>query len=226
MVTENFKISIFQTKLLLWFGEHQRQFPWRDNNVTDYQIIISEILLQRTKAETVSSFYNKFIKDFPNWHNLASTKLEAIESYLKPIGLSKQRAKRLQDLAMYMEANSSVIPENSLELRKIPFMGQYIANSVELQIFNRKMPLLDVNMARVLERYFGPRRLKDIRYDPYLQNLAFNVVNIERSKAMNWAMLDFAAAICKARNPLCLNCPLSYLCLYFQTILVIEKEDL
>lgn len=27
-------------------------------------------------------------------------------------------------------------------------------------------PYLDVNMARVLERHFGPRKLSDIRYDP------------------------------------------------------------
>ena len=34
-------------------------------------------------------------------------------------------------------------------------------------------------MARVLERYFGPRNLADIRYDPYLQELAHKVVDAD-----------------------------------------------
>ncbi len=47
---------------------------------------------------------------------------------------------------------------------------------------NRKpRPLLDVNMSRVLERYFGPRSLADIRYDPYLQNLAQRLVACDDS---------------------------------------------
>ena len=49
-------------------------------------------------------------------------------------------------------------------------MAQYIANVVELIIFNQPSPLLDVNMARELERLFGARQMADIRFDTYLQN--------------------------------------------------------
>jgi len=80
----------------------------------------------------------------------------------------------------------------------------------------RPKPLLDVNMARVLERYFGPRQLTDIRYDPYLQNLSHQVVNHENSKQINWAILDFAALICKSRNPKCVTCFLSAGCKYYK----------
>jgi len=64
-------------------------------------------------------------------------------------------------------------------------------------------------MARVLERYFGPRKLADIRYDPYLQKLAHRVVDCEAPAAVNWAILDLAALVCKARGPRCSQCPLS-----------------
>lgn len=55
----------------------------------------------------------------------------------------------------------------------MPMMGQYITNAFELYILNilkKKSPLLDVNMARLLERFFGERKLADIRHDPYFRH--------------------------------------------------------
>lgn len=57
--------------------------------------------------------------------------------------------------------------------------------------------------------------MADIRYDPYLQDLARRVVDVTMSKELNWAILDFAASICKAVKPLCVNCFLNEKCLYF-----------
>ncbi|TCC97131.1 HhH-GPD family protein [Pedobacter hiemivivus] len=213
---ETEKISFMQSRLLKWFESNQRFFSWRQPNLSNYQIIISEVLLQRTKAETVSKLYDQFITKYPDWDSLHNAILFDIETFLRPAGLYKQKASRLYMLAKYMVENEGKLPKERSELNKLPFMGQYIANAVELQIFNKRMPLLDINMARVLERYFGPRKLSDIRYDPYLQDLALKIVDHSRSKEVSWAILDFSASICKKRNPLCCSCPLSKNCLYFK----------
>jgi A/G-specific adenine glycosylase len=67
-------------------------------------------------------------------------------------------------------------------------------------------------MARVLERYFGPRTLVDIRYDPYLQDLSREVVTVDDPVSMNWAVLDHAAIICKPKVPRCSSYPLAEKC--------------
>lgn len=211
-------ISRFQETLLTWYETEGRHFPWRNKSLTQYQIIISETLLQRTKAETVSKFYTKFIKEFPNWMCLADTKTEDIEEYLIPIGLYRQRAKRLKNLAIEMVKRKGKLPKDRAELESMPFIGQYIANSIELIIYNQPSPLIDVNMARLLERYFGKRKMADIRYDPYLQNLCYKVVKHQRAKEINWAILDFAALICKTHKPLCESCPLKSKCFYFKEV--------
>lgn len=204
----------FQEILLAWYHEHGRNFPWRNKGLTDYQLIIAETLLQRTKAETVSKFYKQFMLDFPNWSALVNAEISVIEEYLRPIGLYRQRAKRLKGLAEEMVKRKGKIPYDREDLESIPFMGQYIANAVELMIFNKPSPLIDVNMARVLERYFGERKMADIRYDPYLQDLSYKVVKHENAKELNWAILDFAALICKSRSPSHLECPLRRCCNY------------
>jgi A/G-specific adenine glycosylase len=64
-------------------------------------------------------------------------------------------------------------------------------------------------MARIMERYFEPRRLADIRYDPLLQGLAQLLVeSAEDYRVINWAFLDLGALVCKPRNPRCGECPL------------------
>lgn len=213
-IDEN-KVAFIQAKLLKWYQEYGRKFPWREQGLTQYQLVIAEVLLQRTKAETVSKFYDKFILEFPNWAALAQSDLNVLEEYLRPIGLFRQRAKRLKSLAEEMVRRGGILPRNRTELESIPFFGQYIANAIELIIFSNPMPLLDVNMARVLERLFGERKLADIRYDPYLQSLSLKVTNIPQARDLNWAILDFAAIICKAQKPKCLQCILSSHCIYF-----------
>ncbi len=64
-------------------------------------------------------------------------------------------------------------------------------------------------MARLIERYIRPRKLADIRYDPWLQEAAHWLVRGDQPVEINWATLDFASAICTARNPRCGTCPLS-----------------
>lgn len=208
----NEKIEFFQEKILEWYKENGRDFPWRKKGLTYYQYVIAEVLLQRTKAETVAKFFPKFIKDYPNWKELANAKLEAIEEYLKPLGLHRQRSKRLISLANEMMKRNGRLTKNRQELEAIPFIGQYIANAIELIIYKQPSPLIDVNMSRLLERYFGKRKMADIRYDPYLQKLSYEIVNHQRAKDINWAILDFAALICKASNPKCKSCILVKYC--------------
>lgn len=54
------QIEFFQNALLDWYSKNGRDFPWRKKSATNYELIIAEVFLQRTKAETVA----KFLPDF------------------------------------------------------------------------------------------------------------------------------------------------------------------
>jgi A/G-specific adenine glycosylase len=212
------KVDYFRTTILKWYIQYGRKYPWRERGLSIYEYIIAEVLLQRTRADIVSGVYLPFIKNFEDWDAIVNSDLSEIEKYLKPLGLYRQKAHRLSKLAQEMKLLGGILPTRREEIEKMPFMGQYISNSVELIIFNRKKPLLDVNMSRVLERFFGKRKLADIRYDPYLQNLALRIVNIGKSKELSWGILDFAALICKAIRPLCIECQLKAKCTFFKNV--------
>ena len=143
-------VQYLQHRLLKWFDENHRIFPWREDRATKYQQIVSEILLQRTKAETVAKYYDTFFSKFPDWNALANASLEELEEIMKPLGLYRHRARRLYKLGEDIRRRGGRIPGDENELRDSGFIGLYVTNAFELFILKNRKPLLDVNMSRLL----------------------------------------------------------------------------
>lgn len=207
-----------------WFQTYGRVFPWRSGRQDVYSMVLSEILLQRTTATAVAAFVPGFLGRYPSWQSLASGPLGDIEEALKPIGLWRRRAATLQRLAEAVIGMRGQVPCDRPSLENLPGVGQYICSAVLLLVYGQRQPLLDTNMARVLERFFGPRQLADIRYDPYLQQLARSVVDCTETVHVNWAIMDLAAGICRIRTPLCQQCPLQERCLYATAVSPLERQ--
>lgn len=211
---EKRRLTKLARDLVAWSDENGRDFPWRSTNANLYQQIVVEVLLQRTTATAVARFFDEFIAQYPGWNELASAKTEDLEKFLKPLGLWRRRAQSLLGIARYAAAHDAMFPKDPREHRDIPAVGQYVSNAILQFQHGRAAPLLDVNMARVIERFLRPRRLVDIRHDPWLQAAAHWLVRGDRSHEVNWATLDFAAIVCRARNPRCAICPVKNRCNY------------
>jgi DNA (cytosine-5)-methyltransferase 1 len=201
--------------MLEWFNSNRRDFPWRKSDINNYELIISEILLQRTKAETVAKYYNTFFVKYPNWDKIENASINDLENILRPLGLYKHRANRLHKIIQEYKAKNGILPQNSDELHESKLSTLYISNAYELFILEHRAALLDVNMARVLSRFFCPQEFKDVRHDKVLQDFAYNVINIKKSKDINWAILDYAALICKSSKPKCSDCKLRTRCKFY-----------
>lgn len=206
------KVKFVQKKLLKWFKANGRDFLWRNEAASNYVKIISEVLLQRTKAETVNKFLPKFLDSYPDWTSLGNANEAELIKILHPLGLSNQRGKRLFKPTQELKSKNWEFPKERLLVEEMPMMGQYITNAYELFILKNKAPLLDVNMARVLERVFGNRKLADIRYDPFLQLVAKKIANHPNPIEMNWAILDLGSKVCTSKKPECKICPLNKHC--------------
>ena len=204
-------------RLLAWYGRHGRQFPWRSRDAKVYQQVVAEVLLQRTQASTVGRFFESFFERFGSWNEIDAAPDAALEGALRPIGLWRRRAAALKALAREMVARDGNFPASRDQLETLPAVGQYVASAVLLFAHGRAEPLLDGNMARVLDRVFEPRRLVDIRYDPRLQALARLLVRSREPARVNWAILDIAARYCSYRLPACEECPLRNRCTFAMT---------
>lgn len=203
----------FQGQLKAWHTIHGRDLPWRRAGSTQYEIIVAELLLWRTRAENVAKLYGDFLDKYPGWDVLAEAREEEVRHFLAPLGYV-ERARILIELAQVL-ADKHDLDLQRDQLQGLPGIGQYIA-SVLLTVWGDREPFLDVNMARVLERFFGPRKLADIRFDPYLQQLSRAVLPAEGVKEFNWAILDLGALVCRSHRPRCTHCPIESECTFAQ----------
>lgn len=207
-------ISWFVIQIIEWFSENGRDFSWRKKDYPLYRVMVSELLLQRTRAETVDRFIESFFELYPDWRAIAHSESANLEKALKPFGLWQRRAATLRKLATEINSRGGTLPASPEELGMLPGLGPYIVNAVLLYREKSPEPLLDGSMARLLERYFGSRGLVDIRDDPFLNTVARRVLQESEVSPMslNWAMLDVAAKICTPSSPRCDCCPLTKRC--------------
>ena len=149
------KICFFQANLIGWYFLNGRKFPWRNRSSNNYLKIISEVLLKRTTAKSASQIVVKFVKKYSSWKKLSLASHKDVRDVLVPIGLYNQRAKDLLLLSQAISLRNGRFPKERKSIIKLPGVGRYVANAVLLFCFKQKVPLIDSNMIRVLQRYFG-----------------------------------------------------------------------
>ena len=210
---ENEKGKQFSLRLLSWFTINKRDFPWR--HATDpYRILVAEKLLQQTTYGHVLKVYDIFFKKFPNIQSLAQAKVSNIEKSIRRLGFQRQRARQFKKIAStILSEHKGKIPSNKEDLLKLSGIGNYVANAVLCFAFNKDEPIVDMNVRRVVGRYFGWEKINDKEIEKRLSTLILK----GKAKQFNWGIIDFSSLIC-SRKPKCKKCFLSDLCSYYQTL--------
>ncbi|MGC8936731.1 MAG: hypothetical protein ACP5KV_05135 [Candidatus Methanomethylicaceae archaeon] len=203
-ITEEERI---RNALLSWFREHGRTFPWREGVPDPYKILVTELLLQKTKAEAVAEIWSNFFKAFPTVKDLSSAKERDVLEAIKALGLA-YRAERLIALSrQIVEKFSGEIPSSFYELLRLRGVGPYIASAVLCFAYGKPEPIVDVNVMRLINRFRGYTDEKSVR------DFISKIISSDCPKELNWAILDISATICKPKKPDCPSCPLDRMCL-------------
>ncbi|MGD1914536.1 MAG: A/G-specific adenine glycosylase [Rivularia sp. (in: cyanobacteria)] len=205
----------FLRQLLIWGKQHRRKFPWR--NTTDaYAILVAEFMLQKTNAPSVAPLYEEFMQQFPTVKALANAHFSEISSILQPLGLSF-RAERLYKAAkILIEEYQGEIPNQEAELLKLPGVGKYTARSVCANAFGQSKAVIDTNVARIFERFFGLQGGRVKSRCSLLWQAAEEIAPLSDVGIWNLTLFDFGAAVCTAKNPHCDECWLRERCNYMK----------
>ena len=59
------RIHWLRGRLHSWFVRNGRSFPWREPGRSPYEVVVAEILLQRTTAAGVARAYPGFVERYP-----------------------------------------------------------------------------------------------------------------------------------------------------------------
>lgn len=200
-----------------WLSKQGRSFPWRQHEVTPFQVLVTEMLLRQTKAGSVAAIWDNFMSCYGTPSSLSCACEEQLAGFLSCLGLQYQRARALRECARFIqEKYNGNVPRDLPGLLKIPHVGLYAAHATLCFAFGERYPVVDANVIRVLGRLFGEGEHGDLRRQKVIWQLAWDILPVEGYVEHNYGLLDFGALICKPRGALCDECPLRERCLHAQ----------
>ncbi len=199
--------------LLSWYRITRRDLPWRDTR-DPYRILVSEIMLQQTRAETVKPYYHRFLAALPTVEDLAAADEETLHKLWEGLGYYS-RVRNLHRAALtVMETYGGEIPADFDALLTLPGVGRYTAGAVASIAFDIPVPAVDGNVLRVLARLLGDDT--DI-LSPAAKAAAEAAIapHVPTPGAGDFtqSLIELGALVCTpGGSPACGDCPLSLLC--------------
>ena len=189
--------------LLEWYDEHKRSLPWRDVR-TPYGTLVSEVMLQQTRVDTVIPYYDAFMQKFPTVEDLARAQQDEVLAMWSGLGYYS-RARNLHKAAQQI-VNLGTFPNTLVGIRALPGVGEYIAGAVASMAFDLNVGVIDGNLHRVLSRIYcdgGDRKRMWTVIEPLLPD--------GRCGDFNQALMDLGSSKCK-KTPDCEGCPIQSHC--------------
>jgi A/G-specific adenine glycosylase len=171
-----------EERLLVWFGEHGRDLPWRRTR-DPYAILVSEVMAQQTQVDRVVPRWMRWLERWPTIDALGSASPADVIREWQGLGYNR-RALNLHRAAQHVAAHGW--PD---DLTELPGVGRYTADAVACFALSRGVLPVDVNVRRVQER-----------------------TGHTFTAAAAQALMDLGATVCLARIPRCELCPLAEGC--------------
>ncbi len=212
-----------QTALLEWFAKSQRPLPWRQH-YTPYEIWISEIMLQQTQIDRASIFFTRWMKVFPDLQTLASSSETKVLKCWEGLGYYSRARNILKTAKLLVKEHQSSVPDSRKSLLTLPGIGPYTAGAIASIGFNRTVPVVDANIARLFARLFN---IDLVQGSPEAGKInwakAEELLPQGDARNFNQALMELGALICRSRNPLCSTCPIASHCLALEYGIIPER---
>jgi A/G-specific adenine glycosylase len=201
----------FRHAILAWYRKRGRSLPWRRTK-DPYAVVVSEFMLQQTQVATVIPYFNEWMQRFPDFAALAAASEHEVLHAWQGLGYYA-RARNLRVTAQtIMEKHGGGLPRSVDAIRDLPGVGRYTANAIATFAFNRAVPIVEANIARLLARLFNLQIPIDTSHGrETLWQRASELLPDRGAGLHNSALMDLGALVCGSR-PNCVVCPVRDFC--------------
>ena len=192
--------------LLRWWARHRRDLPWRHTR-DPWAVLVSEVMLQQTQVDRVAPRWEQFMARFPDPTAAVAAGVGAVLDEWAGLGYNRRAVTLHAAAVACVEHHQGQVPTDMDGLLALPGVGPYTARAVLAFAYHQDVAVVDTNVGRILARVAG-RRLRPTE----AQAMADGSVPPGDGWEWNQAVLDFGSAVCTARNPRCVECPLRRWC--------------
>ncbi len=163
------------------------------------------------------AWYARTARDLP-WRRTRDPYRVLVSEFM----LQQTQVSRVREYYPHLHALARVVsqdldgtlPEDPQALLKLPGVGPYTAGAVASFAYEKPVPAVDTNVARVIRRVFFERATGKVQRVTEVWRLAGRLVpkNGKRAWRFNQAVMELGALICVARKPRCPQCPVRPVC--------------
>lgn len=178
-----------------------------------YQLLVAVILSAQCTDKRVNMVTPALFQAYPTPEAMAQATPDDIYTYIRSVSYPNNKSRSLAAMArMLVEEYGSEIPADMDSLTALPGVGRKTANVILAVIYNRAAMAVDTHVFRVSERIGLTTNSKTplSTEKALMRHIPADLV----PKAHHWLILH-GRYVCKARRPLCLECPLSSVCRYY-----------
>ncbi len=208
--------------LIRWWERHGRHdIPWKagpdgrppapGEPLPPYPVLVAEVMLQQTRLEVVLPYWHRWMGRFPSLARLADASEQEVLKLWQGLGYYA-RGRRLHQAARLLQGGEGAIWPRTVEgWQALPGIGRSTAGSILSTAFDLPGAILDGNAARVLARLLAhpdPPGRASRRF----WRLSETLLDRERPRIFNQALMDLGATVCRPRNPACGGCPWARRC--------------
>ncbi len=198
------------SELLGWYERNRRDLPWRNADVTPWQIMVSEFMLQQTPVSRVEPIWRDWIARWPTPSATAAAGTGEIVRAWGKLGYPR-RAKRLHECAIVIARDhGDEVPDDVEVLLTLPGVGSYTARAIACFAYQQSVPVVDTNVRRVVARVVhGKADAGSASAVRDHADVSALLPKDSTAHTFSAALMELGATVCTARAPRCGLCPLS-----------------
>ncbi len=177
--------------------------PWK-------LLVMGRLSAQCTDAR-VNIVCRELFSKYPTPEALAAGELSDIEKIVFPCGLYRVKSAEIkEECRMLTEIYKGVLPDSMDELLKFPGVGRKVANLLLGDIYKRPAVVTDTHCIRISGRL---GLVPDGEKNPLKVERALSaIIDEEKQSDFCHRLVWFGRDTCRAKNPLCDECPLADIC--------------
>lgn len=178
----------FAENVIQWYRENGRDYPWR--RIDDpYMILVTEILLLRTRADQVEKMWHDFFEKYPSPEELADAEEGEIREAISSLGLL-WRAEKLKNLAEELVNNYDGEVPRDEEVFELPGVGEYVGNAYMCFLHGERRVFVDSNIVNILEELYDLEYSGEGRRSSEIKEKAEDLAPHEHVREYYFGLID------------------------------------